>query len=125
MPKIPESVKEAWEGRAGAVVFSTAASDGTPNSIYATCVGLYNDEEIIVADNYFDKTIKNIKAGSTGSILFITEEKKSFQIKGTIEYHKEGEIFDFMKSWNPEKHPGHGAATIKIDSVWSGSEKLA
>ena len=39
MSKMPEEVKNAWEKREGAVVLSTVDADGTPNSIYATCVG--------------------------------------------------------------------------------------
>ena len=72
-----------------------------------------------------DKTMRNIKAGSRASVLFITEEKKSYQIKGSVEYYEDGPVFEFMKSWNPEEHPGHGAASILIEEVYSGSEKLA
>ncbi|MDC7225602.1 MAG: pyridoxamine 5'-phosphate oxidase family protein [Spirochaetales bacterium] len=124
MPKLPENVKADWEKRAGAVVFSTVDPDGTPNSIYATCVGLFEDRAVVVANNYFDKTMKNIKNGSKASVVFITDEKKAYQVKGSIEYHDNGPVFDFMKSWNPEQHPGHGAAEIKIEAVYSGSEKL-
>jgi len=123
--KIPEEVCKAWDERDGAVVFTTVDSEGRPNSIYATCVGRFSDDMLVVADNYFDKTRKNIGSGSYGSILFITRDGNSYQAKGTIEYHEEGELFDFMKSWNPEKHPGHAAAVLKVEEVYSGSRKLA
>ncbi len=45
--------------------------------------------------------------------------------KGPIEYRKEGEIFDDMKKWNPKQHPGHAAAVLKVEEVYSGSEKLS
>ena len=124
MKKMPETVKKDWENREGAVVLSTVDRDGTPNSIYATCVGLYDDEMIVIANNYFDKTMKNIAAGSRASVVFITEEKKSYQVKGSVEYFEDGPVFDFMKSWNPEKHPGHGAAAVKIEALYSGAEKI-
>ena len=38
MPTIPEDVRKAWTNRKGAVILATAAADGTPNAIYATCV---------------------------------------------------------------------------------------
>lgn len=79
---------------------------------------------LVVADNYFDKTRKNIRSGSYGSILLITKDDDSFQARGTIEYHEEGELFDFMKNWNPEKHPGHAAAVLKVEEVYSESRKL-
>jgi len=104
---------------------TTVDENGTPNSIYATCVSKFDDETIVIADNYFDKTQKNIFTGSKGSVLFITDEDKAFQVKGTLEYHKDGEIFDDMKKWNPAKHPGHAAVALKVEEVYSGSEKLA
>jgi len=124
MAVLPELVMQAWKKREGPIVFSTVDSKGIPNAIYATCVSIYNPEIIVVANNYFDKTLKNIMEGSKGSILFLTSDKKSFQIKGSIEYHKTGEIFDDMKKWNPSKLPGHAAAALKVEEVYSGSEKL-
>lgn len=124
MVKLPEDVGKAWDDRKGPVVFSTVDKDGVPNAIYATCVSKFNEETIVIADNYFDKTRKNILAGSKGSILFITNEDKSFQVKGTIEYHTEGKLFEDMKKWNPTKHPGHSATALKVEEVYSGSINL-
>lgn len=124
MAVLSEIVMQAWEKREGPIVFSTVDSKGIPNSIYATCVSIYNPGTIVVANNYFDKTLKNIMGGSKGSILFITSDNKSFQVKGSIEYHKTGEVFDDMKKWNPAKLPGHAAVALKVEEVYSGSEKL-
>ena len=124
MAILPEDVGTAWEKRKDAIVLTTVDKDGVPNSIYATCVNKYDEETIVVADNYFDKTQKNILAGSKGSVLFITDEGASFQIKGRIEYLKDGPVFDDMKKWNPTKHPGHAAAALKVEEVYSGAKKL-
>lgn len=124
MAKLPESILQAWKDRNGPVVLTTVDKDGMPNAIYATCVSLFDDETIVVADNYFDKTRKNILSGSRGSVLFITADNKSFQLKGTIEYHKSGPVFDDMKSWNPTQHPGHAATELKVETVFSGSEQI-
>ncbi len=124
MSNLPENISEAWSKRDGPVVFSTTDSDGNPNAIYATCVNLFENNTVLVADNFFDKTRNNIRSGSKGSVLFITDEGKSFQLKGTIEYHTEGPLFDHMKSWNPSKLPGHATAALKIREAYSGAEKL-
>lgn len=121
---VPQGVKEAWNNKKGAIVFTTVSADGIPNSIYATCVSLYEDNSVIVADNYFSKTKQNINSGSKGVILFITEEDKAYQIKGSIEYYTSGKAFDDMKSWNPERLPGNAAAVIKVEEIYSGAEKL-
>ena len=46
-------------------------------------------------------------------------------MKGSITYHKEGEIFEDMKQLNPSKHPGHAAAALNVTEVYSGAKKLA
>jgi len=125
MAVLPEEAKKAWEQHSGPVVLTTVDKSGTPNAIYATCVGMFDDSTLVVADNYFDKTRKNILSGSKASILFITEDKTSYQVKGIIEFHTDGPIYDDMKRWNPEKHPGHAAAALTVDEVYSGSKKLA
>jgi len=124
MAALPEKVSKAWEDREGPIVLSTVNEDGIPNAIYATCVSIFSEDTIVVANNYFSKTLENILAGSKGTILFITKEGKSYQIKGSIEYHKEGSIYEDMKKWNPKKHPGHAAAALKVEEVYTGAEKL-
>jgi predicted pyridoxine 5'-phosphate oxidase superfamily flavin-nucleotide-binding protein len=122
--KIPEAVKEAWGRKEGAVVLATADPAGMPNIIYVTCVSLYGDDRLVVADNYFDKTRKNIKSGSKGAALFITNDKKAYQLKGSLEYHSAGPVFDDMKKWNPPTHPGHGAVALIVEEMYSGSKRL-
>lgn len=124
MAALPEKVSQEWEEREGPIVLSTVNNDGIPNSIYATCVSKFSEDTIVVANNYFSKTLENIKSGSKGSILFLTKQRKSYQIKGRIEYHTEGAVFEDMKKWNPEKHPGHAAAALKVEEVYAGAEKL-
>jgi len=125
MSGLPAEVSKAWDARKGPIVFTTVDTNGVPNAIYATCVKKFDNDSLVIADNYFDKTRSNISAGSKGSILFITNDDKAFQVKGTIEYHKEGAVFTDMKAWNPQKHPGHAAAVLKVEEVYSGAKKLS
>lgn len=124
MSILPKKVSEAWNDRKGPIVFTTVDQEGWPNAIYATCVSKFSEDTIVIANNYFCKTQKNILAGSKGTILFITNDGKAFQIKGKIEVHKSGKVFDDMKTWNPKKHPGHTATALKVEEVYSGAEKL-
>jgi uncharacterized protein len=123
MASLTQDVLAAWEDRDGPQVLATVDASGKPNIIYVGCVSLFGDDKVVVADNYFDKTRANLKAGSAGSVLFITKEGKAIQLKGPLEYHTEGEIFDDMKKWNT-KHPGHAAAVLCVEEVYSGAEKL-
>ena len=124
MAAIPESVAAAWEEREGPVILTTVSSAGVPNAIYATCTARYGEDTIVVANNYFSKTMENINAGKMASLLFMTEAQKAFQLKGRLEYHTSGPIFDDMKKWNPEKHPGHGAAALVVEEAYAGAERL-
>ena len=124
MAQLPEEVRAAWEKREGPIVLTTVDEKGLPNAIYATCVSMFDEETLVVADNYFNKTRKNLRAGSKGSLLFITPEGKSYQMKGRMEYHTEGAVFQDMKKWNPEKHPGHAAAALTVEEAYSGAKKL-
>lgn len=54
MPELSQAVIKAWNNRKGPVVFTTVDKTGIPNAIYATCVSKYNDETIVIANNYFD-----------------------------------------------------------------------
>ena len=124
MAKIPQSVITAWDNHVGPVILTTVDPKNVPNSIYATCVARYGDERFVVADNYFDKTRANIQSGSNGSFLFITDEDKAYQVKGRLEYHTSGPVFEDMKQWNPQKHPGHAAVAVVVEEIYSGSERL-
>jgi uncharacterized protein len=124
MATIPDSIAAAWEEREGPVVLTTVDGNGVPNAIYATCTARYGNDRFVVANNYFAKTMANIEAGSRASILFITKTGKAFQLKGSLEYHTSGPVFDDMKKWNPEKHPGHGAVAMVVEEAYTGSEQL-
>ncbi len=126
MATLPEIAAQAWENREGPVILSTVDSNGIPNTIYVTCVKKISDSKIVVADNKMHKTRANIKAGSAVGLLYITSEKKAFQLKGSVHYHTSGKIFDEMKNvWLDKKYPGHGAVVIDIEEVYSGADKLA
>ena len=125
MTALPEIVTQAWEQHEGPIVLTTVDRAGNPNAIYATCVRKISEDTLVVADNFFNKTRANILAGSKAALLFITKEGKSYQVKGHIEYHTAGPVFDEMKQWNPAKLPGHAAAALKVDQVFAGGEQLA
>jgi hypothetical protein len=124
MSKLPKIILDQWPSRVNAPIVTTIDTSGISNSIYASCVSIYKDEYILIANNFFDKTLNNMTDGCNGNLLFLTEEGKSFQIKGSFTHHTEGDLFDDMKTWNPKKLPGVGVAVLKVDSIYAGSEKI-
>jgi predicted pyridoxine 5'-phosphate oxidase superfamily flavin-nucleotide-binding protein len=124
MTKLPEIVEKAWENREDPIVFATVNEVGEPNAIYVGKVKYLDNGQIVVADNYFDKTLDNIRHGTSGSILFITKDGKSYQLKGTIKYYTDGEIYTDMKKWLEPKYPGKGAAVLIVKEIYCGAEKI-
>ncbi|MBN2197094.1 MAG: pyridoxamine 5'-phosphate oxidase family protein [Polyangiaceae bacterium] len=124
MAKLPAAILEAWTDREGPVVLTTVSPSGVPNSIYATCVATYEDEGVLVANNYFKKTLENLAGGGKATLLFLRKSGKSYQIKGSIEYFTQGPVFDHMKTWNPPQHPGRGVARLRAEQIYSGAEQL-
>jgi predicted pyridoxine 5'-phosphate oxidase superfamily flavin-nucleotide-binding protein len=125
MRDVPEAVVEAWNNREGPAVFVTVGESGVPNAIYVTCIRRADGARFVIADNYFDKTRRNIDAGTRGALLFITKERKSFQVKGSLESHGRGEAFEGMKKWLDPKYPGRAAVVLNVDEAYRGAEKLA
>lgn len=124
MTALPENVKEAWINRDGPAILSTVSSNRTPNSVYVAEIQYDAEKGFVVADNYFDKTRKNIHNGSRGSILFITKDRKSYQVKGTFTYHTDGPIFEYMQTWHNPKHPGVAAVCLNVEEIFCGADKL-
>ncbi|MBN1758044.1 MAG: pyridoxamine 5'-phosphate oxidase family protein [Chitinispirillaceae bacterium] len=122
--QLPREVIDGWAEREGPVVVTTVDTAGIPNSIYASIVHLTDDGRVAVADNYFDKTAANISSGTPAVILFITGAKKAYQIKGSLEYHGSGPLYEEMLLWADPKHPRKGVALMNPDTVYHGSEKL-
>lgn len=125
MITISEEVLKAWENQQLAPVLTTVSKDGVPNSIYATCMAFYGENKLLVADNKFVKTFANVQDGCKGNILFITDKRKAYQLKGTVTYKTEGAEYDDMKKWNRADLAGKGVAILEIEEIYSGAEKLA
>ena len=117
-------IEKAWENREGPSILVTVDETKKPNAIYVSEIGFLQGEGFVVANNYLKKTYANLRAGNPGSILFLTKERKSFQVKGALTYHTSGPVFDFMKSWHDPKHPGLGAVLLRVEEAYSGAERI-
>lgn len=117
-------VLQAWALRDGPAVLTTVDASGVPNSVYVGELGYLEGFGFVVANNYFQKTFDNLSSGHPGSILFLTRERKSIQVKGSLSYHLEGPAMDFMRSFHNPKHPGHGAVVLRVESAYQGAHRL-
>ena len=124
MATLPQAFLDAWNQREPRMIFTTVDTNGDPNAVWVLCVKKLDNQRILIANNFFYKTLENILAGSSGSLLFIAPEREAYQIKGSLEYHTEGPIYDDMKAWLDPKFAGLGAVVLNIDAIYYGAEKV-
>lgn len=124
MKEIPESVIVAWGEREPILVLSTVDGSGVPNSVYVGVTGHYEREIFFVMNSSFQKTEANILEGSKASLLFLTREKKAYQMKGEIRLEFDGPVFEAMMAVKPEQYLAKSVAVLRVEEVYSGAERL-
>jgi len=74
---------------------ATADKDGMPNVVPIAFAKVLSDDEILLVDNFLDKTKANIKADPKVAIsVWDLEQLKGYQFKGTARIETSGTVFD-------------------------------
>ncbi len=127
--EIPKEIAEVID-REPLYIISTASKEGIPNTIYVKFLKVYDEGHILIADNKFSKTEKNLQENPKVSFVVLDKEnKKAYQVKGTAEIFKEGKIFDETVEWvetersTPDTFP-KSAVLLKVDEIYSGAERI-
>lgn len=121
---LPQAFLDAWENKEPRMIFTTVDTNNVPNSVWVLCVKMFDDSRILIANNFFNKTLENINNRSWGALLMIAPEREAYQIKGSLTYYTEGPIYDDMKEWLDPKFAGVGAVILDIESIYYGAEKV-
>lgn len=128
MIKIPEEVKVAIN-KTSPVCIATTDNEHVPNIVYVTFLKYIDDTTVVIADNKLAKTKDNILSNSNLSFVVLDPDtKKSYQLKGKVEYLQEGEKFEDVVKWVHEKRPNlhpKGAVYVSITEIFSGDKKIA
>ncbi len=125
MAKMPENVKSMFKHQ-GIVVFSTASKDGIPNAVPIGAKKIIDDETILISDQYFGKTLKNITENPIAGITFWDlKSHEGYQIKGTITIETQGKRFEDTAKWiekigKAKNKPlkSKGAVIFKITDIY-------
>ena len=126
MATLNERMKEIF-AKQGIFVLGTADLNGVPNVVPVGAVRILDDETILVSDQYFHKTLNNLKENPKVAISFWEMGKgEGYQIKGDATIQTEGKIYEETVEWirqYSEKigHPlkSKGAIVIKITAIYS------
>jgi len=121
MAKMPDIVKKAISKQELFCV-ATSTSNGIPNVAYIKYLKVIDDQTILIADNYLNKTRDNITNNSKIAFAVLDDEKGSFQIKGTARRLTEGDMFDEVQKWVPEKLPRVAAVIMDVEEIYNGAK---
>ena len=128
MVQLTNEVKEAISkqiSKQDAFPVATSSQDQTPNVVYITYLKVIDDQTVLIADNYLNKTRDNILSNGKIAFAVLDENKGAFQIKGTAKRLTEGELFDEVQQWVPDRLPRVAAVVMRIESIYNGAERIA
>ena len=102
---------------------ATASKDGKPNVVPITFTKVISENEILLVDNYMNKTRANIEENPVVAIsAWHLEEGMGYQFKGKARIETTGKIFEesiqWVKSRRPQTDP-KAAIIVEVDEIYS------
>ncbi|MDK2821621.1 MAG: uncharacterized protein PWP31_1586 [Clostridia bacterium] len=121
MARLTEEIKGLID-KQKVITVATASKDGLPNVVPMSFVKVYDDDNLLIVDNFMNKTRDNLENNPNMAIcVWDTEKKKSYQIKGNVSIHTSGTVFDAAVSWvkevNPKLQP-KSAVLLRVDKIY-------
>jgi len=123
MAKMTDRMKQVFE-KVPVAVLATATGDGTPNAVPMATKKIIDDETILLSNQYFNKTLANMKSNPKASVTF-WEKTEGYQLKGTIIIETSGERYEETAKWIEElgnaagiTMRSKGAVIMKIDEIY-------
>jgi len=123
MAKMTDRMKELFE-KVSPVVLATATRDGIPNAVPVGAKKIIDDETILLSDQFFNKTLDNMKKNPKVSVTF-WEGHEGYQLKGTIVIETSGKRYEETAKWiedlgNAAGFPlrSKGIVILKIEEIY-------
>jgi len=123
MAQLSQAVKNAIS-KQDVFPVATSHSDRMPNVVYIKYLKVVDDETVLMADNYLNKTRDNILDNGKIAFVVLDEDKGSFQIKGTACRLTEGPFFDDVQQWVSDTLPKVAAVVMRVEAVYNGAERM-
>ena len=126
MAPLNERMKDIF-ARQDIFALGTADLSGVPNVVPVGAVKILDDETILVSDQYFSKTLNNLRRNPKVAMSFWdVDEHEGYQIKGEATIHTEGTVYEETVEWIREYGEkigrpleSKGAIVIKITEIYS------
>jgi uncharacterized protein len=126
MAQMTERMQELFN-KVPTVVVATTGADGIPNAVPVGAKKMIDSETILISDQFFNKTIANLKANPQVSIMF-WEGHEGYQLKGRVTIETTGQRFEETSRWIEELSAkvgfplkSKGAILLKIEAIYGVS----
>lgn len=122
MVTITPNIKQLLENTV--LAFSTCSSTGVPNNIAIAFVKVVSDNQILISDNYFNKTRTNLSQNNQVAIAFWNKENNpdgvGYQLKGTAQVLTSGVYKEMVDKMECNQGQAHKAAIlVTITEIWN------
>ncbi|MFC1861416.1 pyridoxamine 5'-phosphate oxidase family protein [Chloroflexota bacterium] len=121
MAKITDEMKEVVEKMKIPIV-ATSSQDSKPNAVPIAFTRVLSADEILLMDNFMNKTRQNIEQNPVVAVsVWDLESHKGFQFKGKARIETSGEIYEEGIKWvhsrRPELNP-KAAIIVKVEEIY-------
>jgi len=118
MVKLTDQIKASLAGT-DTLFLATSSKDGIPNVVPIGAFKLPDDDTLLISDQYFLKTLHNLKENPTISLSW-WGQKGGYQLKGPVSLHVDDEVFRQDVMWMKERRSPltpKSAVVLKISDV--------
>ena len=123
MAQMTKRMKELFE-KVPTAVLATVNDTGIPNAVPIGAKKILDDQTILISDQFFNKTLINMKKNDQVSVLF-WEGYEGYQLKGKVVIETSGPRFEEAVQWIKELSAklgfplkSKGAVILKIDEIY-------
>lgn len=100
------------------MAFATITIDNKPNVIGVAFVKVVSDDQILITDNYMNRTVKDISQNKNVCLIVWDSEMRGYKLVGEAEYFIDGEWKNYVEKMEENKGlPAKGAILIKISKI--------
>ncbi len=128
MAKMSQEVQDLFNEVADVVLATARKDDAQPNACIIGAKRIIDDETIYISDQFFNKTLANIRENGKVSIVFWGDNGAAYQIHGTASYVTEGEQYEQLRAGFEQffKDKGlpivpKGGVFVHVDEVYSSA----
>jgi predicted pyridoxine 5'-phosphate oxidase superfamily flavin-nucleotide-binding protein len=122
MTKFTQNMRDA-AANTPVFIMATASKDGEPNGVPMGLARIFSDDEILIVDNFMNKTRQNLAENPRVAVSFWSAKTHGggYQCKGTAQVLTSGAKFDTAMEWVKSRKPPHtpkAMVFVKVDAVY-------